>query len=982
MRKTTLFLILFITVLSLSAQLRDGTLMRSESRQEFDPTKVKGDFYVSPKGNDNWSGTLAEPNGAGTDGPFATIKRAQQGVLDLKSQVYQAKKVSNISRYIGSSHPLGKGKDIVVFIREGLYTLTSPLSFAPKDGGERVETNLPTGAFEFHHLRDHYVTYAAYPGEKPVISGGTEVTNWEKAGNCWVAPFTQEDATILIANGQKQTPARTPDSGYFTVEKLTNNSEINFKEGDIRSWGDMAYNRIILMMRWNIAENSIAKVDEKNHRAYLAHSEPRLLLVPPRYYVENVKDAMNLPGEWYFDKGKKEISYIPAKGITNPNEAKICVPRYNQLVTIAGEEGRPVRNLRFYGLTFDMVTAGGTVISCDYTKACEIEYCELSNSESAAVKLGFGCTNTRIANNLFRQLRKGAIQGRGPKENGNIRQQVKQTLIYRNKFVECGGDVVQFLYTNFTTISHNYFYKSYWPNCISCQWGNMEEEADGSYLVEFNHFDDMQNDADDTGVIKLAGLTLNSFVRNNLFHRVRRGFTNENVPIWFDCLAKDWVVEKNIYYDIEQRTMKLNGAYIADNIYRDNELIEAPQIAPEEIIEGNPVFAASNLKIMSSALSASDSIPSGSVVQVSADIFNSGSTGFAPVCLYINGKVFQTKDFPVVKNNSRRVMFEFRLLNSGRQEIAIGETQPHALIVVGERPSIVFDNIRASEERVLSGESVRVSATAKNVKQANYQSNIRLYANGKELKSEALSLKTMEEKEVQFVITPEVGVNSVRIENSSEIILKVFDYKELDFKKEKLLTYISAKAKPANAEFSHQDGSYKITASGHDFFHAEDAYAAVYLRQLVGDFVATVKVAAFGEKTEAWFRAGLYARNDITQSFDVVKGSLGSVLMFTTPNRAGIEYDEFGDGSMHKAASENLPENTTTPVWLKLERHGKTYSGYVSVDGKNWIIQRKSTPLPGLTDAVDLGLAAGSSNGKPYTVTFSDWSVKLQDNRK
>ena len=982
MRNPTIFLMLFLTTLSLSAQLRDGTLMRSESRQEFDPTKVKGDFYVSPKGNDNWSGTLAEPNAAGTDGPFATIKRAQQGVLDLKAQVYQPKKISNISRYIGSTHPLGKGKDIVIFIREGLYTLTTPLGFTPKDGGDRVETNLPTGAFEFHHLRDHFVTYAAYPGEKPVISGGTEVKNWEKNGDYWAAPFTQENATLLLANGQKQTPARTPDSGYFTVDKLTNNSEINFKEGDIKTWKDMAYNRIILMMRWNIAENSIARVDVKNHKAYLAHPEPRLLLVPPRYYIENVKDAMNLPGEWYFDKGRKEICYIPAKGIINPNEAKICVPNYNQLVTVTGEEGKPVRNLRFYGLTFDGVTAGGTVISYDYAQGCEIESCELSNSESVALKLGFGCTNTRISNNLFRQLKRGAVQGRGPKENGNIRQQVKQTLIYKNRFIECGGDVVQFLYTNFTTISHNYFHKSYWPNCVSCQWGNMEEEADGSYLVEYNHFDDMQNDADDTGVIKLAGLTLNSFVRNNLFHRIHRGFTNENVPIWFDCLAKDWVVEKNIFYDIEQRTMKLNGAYITDNVYRNNELIEAPKNAPEEIIEGEPAFEASNLKIVCSALNGSASIPAGSMVKASADIFNSGSTGFSTVYLYINGKVFQTKEFPVIKNNSRRIEFEFRLLNSGKQEIAIGETSVQVINVVGEKPSIVFDNIRTSEERVLAGEQIVVTATARNVKPINYDSNIHIFGNGKELMSRQLSLKPMEEKEARFVISPEVGYYPVRIENSSEIMVKVSYFRELDLKKEKLLTYISAKAKPANVELDQQNGNYKITASGSDFFHAEDAYAAVYLRQIKGDFVATVKVAAFGEKTEAWFRAGLYARNDITQSFDVVKGSLGSVLMFTTPNRAGIEYDEFGDGSMHKAASENLPENTSVPVWLKLERHGNSYSGYASLDGKNWIIQRKSSQLPGLTESVDLGLAAGSSNGKPYTVTFSDWSVKLQENRK
>ncbi len=982
MRITSLALLMLTSTFSLMAQMRDGTLMRSEMRQEFDATKVKGDFYVSPKGNDSWSGTIAEPNGAGTDGPFATIKRAQQGVLELKAQVFQTKKISSDSRYIGSNHPFGKGKDIVVFIREGLYTLQSPLIFKPRDGGERVETNLPTGAYEFHHLRNHYVTYAAYPGEKPVISGGIEVSKWEKSGIAWIAPFTQDNAPVLIANGKKQTPARTPDSGYFTVEKLTNSSELNFRKGDLQNWKDMAYNRVILLMRWSKAENSIVRVDVKNQTAYLATPEPRLLLVPPRYYIENVKEALNLPGEWYFDKGKKEISYIPLKGIQNPNQAKIIVPAFNRLAVVMGEEGKPVRNLRFSGLTFDGVTAGGTVISYDYAQSCELEHSELSNSESTAVRLGFGCTGTRIENNVFRQLSKGAIQGRGPREIGNIRQQIKQTTIYKNKFIECGGDVVQFMYTNFTAISHNYFHKSYWPNCISCQWGNMEEEADGSYLIEYNHFDDMQNDADDTGVIKLAGLTLNSFVRNNLFHHVRRGFTNENVAVWFDCLAKDWVVEKNIFYDIEQRSMKLNGAYISDNIYRNNELIEPPQNVPEEIIEGDPDPEASNLRIDCGALSVTDSIPAGSVVKVSADIFNAGSTGFAPVYLYINGKIFQTMEFPVIRNNSRRIEFVLRLVNSGRQEIAIGETKAQALNVVGVMPSIVFDNIRTSEERVLSGETIQVSATAKNLLKTNHQSEVRLYAGNRAINTQMVSLKPMEKKEIQFGITPEVGVYPVRIENTPELILKVSGYKELDLKNEKLLTYVSAKAKPANVESDQQNGSYKLTASGSDFFHAEDAYAAVYLRQIKGDFIATVKVASFGEKTEAWFRAGLYARNDITQSFDVVKGSLGSVLMFTTPNRAGIEYDEFGDGSMHKAASENLPENTNLPVWLKLERHGKTYSGYVSCDGKNWIIQRKSTPLPGVTEAVDLGLAAGSSNGKPYTVTFSDWSVKVENNQK
>ena len=34
-------------------------------------------FHVATSGNDAWSGSLSEPNAAGTDGPFATLERAR-----------------------------------------------------------------------------------------------------------------------------------------------------------------------------------------------------------------------------------------------------------------------------------------------------------------------------------------------------------------------------------------------------------------------------------------------------------------------------------------------------------------------------------------------------------------------------------------------------------------------------------------------------------------------------------------------------------------------------------------------------------------------------------------------------------------------------------------------------------------------------------------------------------------------------------------
>jgi regulation of enolase protein 1 (concanavalin A-like superfamily) len=101
--------------------------------------------------------------------------------------------------------------------------------------------------------------------------------------------------------------------------------------------------------------------------------------------------------------------------------------------------------------------------------------------------------------------------------------------------------------------------------------------------------------------------------------------------------------------------------------------------------------------------------------------------------------------------------------------------------------------------------------------------------------------------------------------------------------------------------------------------------------------------------------------------------------MFSTPGRAGIEYDEFGNGCMHKASSENLPENSPTPIWIRLERHGDRFTGYVSLDGKNWIIKRQTNQIPGIGKAVDIGLAAGAPDQKQYTVTFEEWKIKVAD---
>src|SRR5688572_11929319 len=114
------------------------------------------EFYVSPAGDDSWSGKLPARNRQRTDGPFATIERARDAVHGLK---------------VDGKMP----NPVRVILRGGVYALREPLVFTPEDSGTPAATDWqkPLGP-------DRSVTYAAYPGEEPIISGGRGITGWKR----------------------------------------------------------------------------------------------------------------------------------------------------------------------------------------------------------------------------------------------------------------------------------------------------------------------------------------------------------------------------------------------------------------------------------------------------------------------------------------------------------------------------------------------------------------------------------------------------------------------------------------------------------------------------------------------------------------------------------------------------------------------------------------------------------------------------------
>ena len=101
-------------------------------------------LYVSPHGNDQWSGRLAKPNKEKTDGPLASLTGARDAIRQLKSK-----------------GPLTA--PVLVNVAAGTYTLAEPFILTPEDSG----------------TKECPIIYEAAAGARSVFTGGRVIAGFE-----------------------------------------------------------------------------------------------------------------------------------------------------------------------------------------------------------------------------------------------------------------------------------------------------------------------------------------------------------------------------------------------------------------------------------------------------------------------------------------------------------------------------------------------------------------------------------------------------------------------------------------------------------------------------------------------------------------------------------------------------------------------------------------------------------------------------------
>ncbi len=524
-------------------------------------------LYVSPKGNDQWTGQKAEASSNRKDGPLATVQAAVQAARKLRAAAPSSGKTS-------------------ILLRQGTYWLEQPLVLGPEDSGSDAA---------------HPFLLAAYGKEKPVISGGRRIAGWQRVpGNnhLWQAAVPEAKTGWvfhqLFVNGERKQRARTPNTGFFRIvgdSPKDRPVKLKYRAGDIKpEWAKDGDVEVVAMLAWADFRLQIRAVDEANHVATLSGDPAESNREnDAQYYIENAPDALDQAGEWYLDRKAGIVTYWPMPG-EDMAKATVIAPKLTDLVRLAGSAAtkQPVHDVVLRGLTFahtdwTLGEHGYTDVQAaihirgslllEHAQGCVIEKCTLEHLAGYAVELGRGCQRSILSANTIHSIGGGGIKvgeggARTEEFDRNYGHRIIDNHIYDLGIVYKPAVGVFILQSGQNQVAHNHIHDLYYTAIsVGWNWGYQETPCREN-LIEFNHLHDIGKSVlSDMGAIYTLGIQHGTVIRNNLIHDVN-SFTYGGWGIYPDEGSTGILIENNVVY--RTKSAGFHQHYGKDNLVRNN----------------------------------------------------------------------------------------------------------------------------------------------------------------------------------------------------------------------------------------------------------------------------------------------------------------------------------------------------------------------------------------------------------------------------
>jgi len=521
------------------------------------------DFYVATQGNDAWSGRLAEPNEAQTDGPFATLERARDAIRQLKQA--------------GTLPPGG----VTVEVRGGTYLRERPWELSAEDSGTETAP----------------ITYRARPGEEVRLVGGRAVTGWQPVTDPAVLNRLEESARgqvfqadlkalgitdfgevaesgkrlELFFQDKPMRLARWPNEGFIQIADVLNLDPVDVRGTTGDRVGKFVYDSD-RPERW-VGEKDLWVHGywfwdwaEQRHKVESLDLDRRIISVVPPYhgygyrkgqwfYAFNALSELDRPGEWYLDRETGILYFYPPAPLEEGTAVVSILPT---LVTL-----KEVSHVTLRG--FILEAARGTAVTLEGGTGTQLVGCTLRNCGGWAVTISGGTKNGVVGCDIYEMGGGGIALSGGDRttltpaghfaENNHIHHYARWDRVYQPGITLQGVG---------QRAAHNLIHNA--PHMGMGFGGN-------DHLIEFNEIHSVCYESNDAGAIYTGRdwTMRGTVIRHNYLHHIN-GFRGQGcVGVYLDDMFCGTLIYGNVFYRVTMAAFIGGGrdCGIENNIFVD-----------------------------------------------------------------------------------------------------------------------------------------------------------------------------------------------------------------------------------------------------------------------------------------------------------------------------------------------------------------------------------------------------------------------------
>ena len=523
-----------------------------------------GVWFVAPNGSDNNPGTREKP--------FASIPKAVNA-------------------------PDGQGTK-TIFLEQGTYFLTEPIRVksAMMLVGKTTETEQPA----------------------TTISGGRKITGFKEIEKGLAVADIPDvkagkwDFRDLYVNDERAIRARTPNTGYFRVEKAGEDRRTNFtyNEGDLKKWKDIENVELVFLHDWSVTRCPVKSIDEQARRLTvpirIGCNVPAFRIdgwePHPRYFVENSIEFLDAPGEWFLDTKEGKLFYHLKEG-ESTDTLEVIAPVTTQLLVFEGTGEQKIgksslENIRFshaayfpkqektawevqgasfmpFGSSRDVESenfASPAAVHCEYVSDMTIAHCRFEHLGENGLWFSKGCSRCTVTNSQFRDIGANGIMI-GAHDHANAVEEctVSNSLVEKTGRTLFGAVGIWIGIAQKTDIFSNVVRQTHYTG-ISCGWQwNPDPTPARENKIRNNHIYDCLQTLSDGGGIYILGLQPDSVIEGNIIHGIPRASGRaESNGMFLDEGTTGFTIRDNVIYNTEQSLLRFHRA--GKNVVQGNIL--------------------------------------------------------------------------------------------------------------------------------------------------------------------------------------------------------------------------------------------------------------------------------------------------------------------------------------------------------------------------------------------------------------------------